>query len=548
MSTQEIPGTNLPDRPSGPTGDQSVSNKQESFSGKVIRNTLFNVVGSLWSIAIRFFMAKYIFDHIGNERHGVWFVVGILTGYFGLLDFGLARSFDKFFAEYHTKRDYDRFNKVFNIGFVFYFLFSVITIGVIFLLYEPLMSMLGLSRDRVSTELFQESAFAMIGSVIIFGLGMSTSVFGMMMIGLQRMDIFNKISISFSILGAVGTLIVLEAGYGLRGLVVNNGIIVVLGGAVNVMAAYHLVPTLKFNPFMAEWEMFRKMFNFGTKLQVAKLANLLAFQLNTWLISAFLHVGMVTPYGFATGFIGSIRNVLLMLPSAVIPATSELESRNEKERSLEFYDRGTRYLVLFGTPICTFSIVTASLVMLAWLGPEYKLLTESVWVVKILAIGYYANLSTGVATGVAVGMGKPEYEMKFGVMLAIFSLVLCFGLVYFIGFYGPAVGSTISLTVCALYFYKLFHRYLKQPMIPFLTRMYGMPILISTLAGLVISVLQWQLVNTFEPVSRLPILAVILLEGLVFSAVYMFLILRTSYMDAYDLNLFRRYLEKFGLR
>jgi O-antigen/teichoic acid export membrane protein len=314
------------------------------------------------------------------------------------------------------------------------------------------------------------------------------------------------------------------------------------------MAAYHLVPTLKFNPFMAEWKMFRKMFNFGTKLQVAKLANLLAFQLNAWLISAFLHVGMVTPYGFAAGFIGSVRNLLLMLPSAVIPATSELESRNEKERSLEFYDRGTRYLVLFGTPICTFSIVTASLVMLAWLGPEYKLLTESVWVVQILAIGYYANLSTGVATGVAVGMGKPEYEMKFGVMLAISSLVLSVGLVYFIGFYGPAVGSTISLTVCALYFYKLFHRYLKQPMIPFLTRMYGMPILISTLAGLVISVLQWQLVSTFAPVSRLPILAVIVLEGLVFSAVYIFLILRTSYMDAYDLNLFRRYLEKFGLR
>ncbi len=388
----------------------------------------------------------------------------------------------------------------------------------------------------------------MIGSVIIFGLGMSTSVFGMMMIGLQRMDIFNKISISFSILGAAGTLIVLEAGYGLRGLVLNNGIIVVLGGAVNIMAAYHLVPTLKFNPFMAEWKMFRKMFNFGTKLQVAKLANLLAFQLNAWLISAFLNVGMVTPYGFAAGFIGSVRNLLLMLPSAVIPATSELESRNEKERSLEFYDRGTRYLVLFGTPICTFSIVTASLVMLAWLGPEYKLLTESVWVVQILAIGYYANLSTGVATGVAVGMGKPEYEMKFGVMLAISSLFLSVGLVYFIGFYGPAVGSTISLTVCALYFYKLFHRYLKQPMIPFLTRMYGIPILISTLAGLVISVLQGQLVSTFAPVSRLPILAVILLEGLVFSAVYIFLILRTSYMDAYDLNLFRRYLEKFGLR
>jgi len=267
--------------------------------------------------------------------------------------------------------------------------------------------------------------------------------------------------------------------------------------------------------------------------------------LNSLLISGFLHVRLVTAYSYSSSLIGSLRNVILMLPSAVIPATSELEARDEQERSLELYERGTRYLVLIGPPLCLFSAIGAPLLVLAWLGTSYELGVEMTWLIQILALGYYANLSTGVATGIAVGMGKPEFEMKFGVMLAITSLVLSVGLIKWIGFYGPAIASTLSLTVCALYFYKLFHTHLKQPLWPFLTRIYRMPILMSIIAGLVTYAIQWTLIDWIAPTSRLMTLAVVGFEGLVFLLIYTLLILRTPYLDAYDRSLFNRYLAKF---
>ena len=543
-NTTDTPALESPDASNG----RPMSSTDRSFSGKVIRNTLYNVVGNMWSMALRFFIAPYTLHHIGNERYGVWAIVGILTGYFGLLDFGLGRSFDKYFAEYYTKRDMEQFNKVFNIGLIFYLLFTVCCILIVSFGYLYFMGLLGLCLDRISPAVYDETVFAIIGSVVVFGWGMATSVFGMILIGLQRMDMLNKINIGVSILSVLGTIIALEEGYGLRGLVLSSGLVAILGSVITVTTAYQLVPGLRLNPRLIEWQTFREMFSFGAKLQVAKLANLVTFQLNSLLISRFFHVSLVTPYSFAAGLIGSVRNVVLMLPSAVIPATAELEARNQKEKALEFYDRGTRYLVLIGTPICTFCIVAAPVLILAWLGKNYELASEAVLLVQLLTLGYYANLSTGVATGVAVGMGKPEYEMKFGVLLAVLSVSLSLLLIQWVGFYGPAIGSTISLSICALYFYRLFHTYLKQPLMPFLRRIYALPVVISLLAGGITYLIQHSLVTLIEPANRPVALTILGVESLVFFGIYIGLIVKTSYLDAYDRSLFRRYMTRMNVR
>ncbi len=520
---------------------------KENFSGKVIRNTLFNTLGHVWSMGIRFYLTPYVALSIGNDRYGIWSIVGILSGYFSLLDLGLSRSFDKYLAEYYTKQDYQSFNKVVSIGFLYYVAFSMLMIGVVIIFHASIMDFLNWTLDRLDREVMEESKFAVIWSIVIFGWAMTSAVFGMVMTGLQRMDVINKIGMIASFFTLIGTIVVIEMGYGLRGLVINNGIIAVIGTVITLFAAYRLFPPLRINPFSIDWQMFRRMFTFGTKLQVAKLANLLTFQLDRPLISRYLHVGLAPPYHFSAGFIGSVRTILLMIPSAVIPATSELVARNDSDRSYQFYERGTRYLVLIGTPVCIFSAVAASLVIWTWLGRDYEMAQETIYLVQIVAFGYYANLSTGVATGIAVGMGKPEYEMKFGMLLALLSVVFSVTLIQTIGFYGPAVAMTLSLTICALYFYRLFHNYLKRPLAPFLRRMYAIPLTAGGIAGLVTLGVQSVLVPYIDPNARVVSFSLLCGEGSLFMGLYIMMVMRTSYLDAYDRALFKRYAAKLGL-
>ena len=67
--------------------------EQLPISQKVIRNTIFNTIGRFWQILIGLVLIPYIVSHIGVERYGIWAIVGVLTGYFGLLDLGAKDSF-----------------------------------------------------------------------------------------------------------------------------------------------------------------------------------------------------------------------------------------------------------------------------------------------------------------------------------------------------------------------------------------------------------------------------------------------------------------------
>ena len=45
-------------------------------------------------------------------------------------------------------------------------------------------------------------------------------------------------------------------------------------------------------------------------------------------------------------------------------------------------------------------------------------------VIQILALGYFTNLVSGAASSIAVGIGKTEFEMRYGILTSILNLFL----------------------------------------------------------------------------------------------------------------------------
>ena len=72
--------------------------EKQNLSQKIIRNTIFNIIGRGWGILIALFLTPYIISHIGVERYGMWAIIGAVTGYFGLFDFGIGTSFVKYIS------------------------------------------------------------------------------------------------------------------------------------------------------------------------------------------------------------------------------------------------------------------------------------------------------------------------------------------------------------------------------------------------------------------------------------------------------------------
>ena len=147
------------------------------------------------------------------------------------------------------------------------------------------------------------------------------------------MDISNKVAIAVSIPGVAGTVIALEYGYGLPGLMVNNAFIILVTSVINVVVAYRIFPDFKFSPLsLSNKDTFRLLFTFGYRVQVAAIAGAIHFQMDKFLLAFFLNVSRVTYYTVASQTASSIREIPLLLLRAVLPAASEIDAGKEQGR------------------------------------------------------------------------------------------------------------------------------------------------------------------------------------------------------------------------
>ena len=506
-------------------------NSQQTISQKIIRNIVFNVIGRFWGILVALVLTPYIISHIGIDRFGIWAIIGVLTGYFGLLDFGIGTSFVKYISEYYAKKDYEKINQVVNTGFIFYSIFAVSIIILGFFVINPLLNFF-----NIPSSLYNEALFVFLLGIVLFSISNALSVFGAIQTGLQRMDISNKVAIAISIPSIAGTIFFLESGYGLPGLMVNNAIILAISAIINIVIAFKILPELRFNPFLfISKEMFKRLFSFGYKLMISRFAQLISFQTDKLLITYFLGIGLVVFYQLGSSVLQKVRQLPLFLISALIPATSEIGAKREKDSLNELYLRGSKYLILVSTPLLFFLITNASLIMLTWMGKGYGMAAV---VIQVLAIGYFTTAVTGVASSIAVGVAKTELEMKIGIFMAILNLLLSIILIIKIGFIGAVIGTTISLTIASLFFMKMFCKYSGTPLSDFI-RLFYKPVIACIVPTLIIFLFNHSFWLVTVSSGRFVNLAILGLNSVIFGGMYIVFILLSKYLDEYDRGLIR---------
>jgi len=497
----------------------------KSVSDKIIRNTIYNTAGTLWFTLIGIFLTPYIVWRIGHERFGIWAIVGVITGYFGLLDFGIGSSFVKYIAEFYAQKEYDKINRLINTGFVSYLIFAVCVITLALFFIDPLLVFF-----KIPAGLCQEARFVFIVGIILFVSSNALSPFGAIQGGLQRMDISNKISVLISFCNIFGTVYFLEKGYGLRGLMINNAIIFCLSRIIHITIAYRLLPGLRFNPLLLDKTIFKSLFGYGYKLQISRFASLVSFQTDKLLITYFLGLGLVTFYQLGSSLIQQVRQLALLLVSAFIPAVSEIEARKSKEYLREFYLISSKYLIVVSLPLTFFTMLDSSLIMTAWMGKGYEM---AALVIRILATGYLAATVSGVASAIAAGVAKTELDMKFGILLATLNLFLSILLVIKMGFVGVVIGTTVSLIAATVYYMRLFHRYMECPVSAFVKLLYK-PLGASAVAASATFIFNFIILKTMVSQSRIINVIVILAGSGIFGFIYWHFIMASKYLNTYE--------------
>ena len=507
----------------------------ESIGKKIVRNTIYNSVGRIWLMLANLILVPYILHKLGVQVFAVWSLVFVVTNYLGVLDFGIRTSFAKYIAEYHTKKDQNSINAVINCGIIFYLVFSLFIVILAFLLREPIISLL-----QIPSAVHDESSFAIMGMVFIFSFNNTFSIFEAVLVGLQRMDVQNRIIIFSSIFNILGTFFFLEQGWGIRGLVLNYGILSLIIVLLNFIYAYRMLSFIRIGWSSVNREIFRRLFNYGIKMQLCNFAAIIYTQVDKIVLSHFLGLSYVTFYELGQKAANAVRMFPILLISALVPAVSELEAKNDNEKLSELYKRGSKYISLLVFPLIFLSIIAASDLIHLWVGDKFALAVLSF---QILVIGYGINVLTGMGTSMVRGIGKPEYETRYALLTLIMQIVLSIILVQIIGYRGVLISVLTTSIVAALYFLLTLHRLLQLDFKAFTRITYGKPLIVSLIAFAITFGLSYSIQGSTLLNGRFWYATSFLVKTVVFLLIYIYLITRTRFLDISDAQMFKFYLK-----
>jgi len=415
--------------------------KSASFS----RNIFFNWMGYGISVVTAFFLSPFVVHQLGDARYGIWAFIGSTTGYMGLLDMGIRSAVTQYVARLNATKSKEELNELCSTATVFYVMVALFSVLAGFLLGQFIpyfISDIGPFKASVQTAVVIVS--------IEVAVILTFNVFGGIVIGLQRFDISQGVSIFGTFLRVLGTVFVLLRGYGIVGLALASLASTLLGNTLQAIFAFRLLPDLRISTKLFSQENVRKLFGFGLVMFVTHISEKIIYRTDATVIGIFGSASQVTHYVIAGNLIDYSAGLLATISVVLFPMASDLSARKDIEGLRKALLMGTRLTISVGMPIYISFLVIGKDFIVLWMGEKYGQFSPIV--LTILTVGSIARMSQFNSVSILAGVQKHRFLSACMSAEAVANLVLSIVLVKLYGIYGVALGTTIPIIIVRIFF------------------------------------------------------------------------------------------------
>ena len=415
---------------------------------RMANNVFFNLLGQGLPFIAAIFAIPLLIKGLGTERFGIFTLVWVVIGYFGLFDLGLGRAMTKLVAERFGGGRENEIPGLFWTAICIVFLSGLAGSLIVFtsspwLVHYTLKVPLNLQIEALPA--FHLLALSIPIVIAISGLtGFLEACHRFGMIGFIRVPMG---AFSFA-----GPLLVLPYSHSLYSLTA-----ILLVGRLIEFVAYFLIcisvfPELRSN-VKFKVENIKPLLSFGGWVTVTSIVGPIMLYLDRFLISAMISASavayFVTPYVVVTK--------LLIIPSALVgvlfPTFALLLVENRTQAAKMFF-RGTKYVFLVMFPFILILVTFAHEGLSFWVGEEFS--KNSSTVLQWLVVGVFINGLAQLPVALVQGSGRPDIVAKLHLVeLPIYLLVLVWLLKYY-GITGAAMAGvgrifvdTTVLFLCA---------------------------------------------------------------------------------------------------
>ena len=435
----------------------------------IVRGASWTTAGQLTALAVNIVMTPYVIHGFGLARYGLYLLANTIVSFLASFDGGIGGSVTRYSAVYAGADNRAATTRLITSLSLIVSLVGIILFSILFFLAGPILSLFHPPR-----ALQAEGAYLLRSIAFVLGFLQLRSLFTAQLSARQLYgwQSFTTI-ISYGVY-AIGVIITVHFGYGLRGLAWTFV-------AQAVVATLLIVPkTLPFLDrqaigFMPRDEL-RSFLRYAGTVQAGGLTGIISTQADTFIVGRLLSVSAIAIYGTGANFALQMRNVPANFLVPISTSVSQAYGRGGDAEAVQVFTRLQRRWVQGSTGWCSVALGAAYFGVTSWLGPQFE---TSGMVACLLTASATVNLWTGTLTALLSAVGRPSIEVRYVTLAVVINVALTIPLVLWLGVLGTVLATAVGGIVGSLYLVEIARRRYDPHLRSFLADVPVMPALFT---------------------------------------------------------------------
>ena len=411
---------------------------------RLIRNISSQWISLGAQLLISILMTPFMVLRLGDDGYGIVALISGLVGYSGILYFGLGAAVVKFVAEHHAREDYDELNVTCSTIFGVYLGFGALCFALALALLYPLPFVFHIPATHAADARIM---------LLMMGVGLLVqfpgSVYGGVLMGLERFDVMNKYNFVLLILRSAAVFTVLLA----RPTVVLVGAVTMASLVAEQALAYvyarRTLPGLHLSLARFERARLKRLFTFSAQSFLFTLSEKLINYTDEFVISQAYGPGAVTRYVIPLRLVDYARDALDKATLVLMPGVSATAARGDLAALQSIWRFGNKAIMCLVAPVALVFLLWGGHVLTLWLDVAHgRMGTPILFWLTLAVIAQVAG--RGIARPIFEGLGELTTPARITVAEGAANLVLSLVLVRAWGVEGVAFATFLPATVMGL--------------------------------------------------------------------------------------------------
>lgn len=412
-----------------------------SAAPTLLRGSVLRLVDLGVLLAASFMVTPILVHSLGDRLYGFWTLAGSIVGYYGFLDLGLSAAATKYMSETLGRGDESELDAVASTA---QYLFSGLALVVLAATGASALACPYLIADPAEASLMARLILIIGASAAV---GFPTKVYqGLLMAGL-RYDYLAAISVARSVLLNAAIYAALRAGYGVLSVAVVTLVVTIVQREAIYRACRARFPRLQVKFSRFERSRIRAMFDFGSKMLVCQVGDILRYRVDSVVIAAFLGAARVTPYAVAVRLAEGSSQLITSFTGTMLPVFSRYQGRGDFDGIRAALLKVTRLSAVMTTFVGLSAAFYGRPFIHRWMGPGF----DESWVIEAILCGaFLVGLPHSPGIQLLYGLSQHKAYSKLSVCEGLVNLALSVALIKPFGLYGVALGTLLESIVFKL--------------------------------------------------------------------------------------------------